>query len=269
MKSNLYQTIVVKVGTTTLVHESGKLNFAGMEKLVRVISDIKNRGKNVVLVSSGAVGTGAGRLGINGKGDIKIKQALAAVGQGILMQFYEKLFLEYGIIVAQVLLTRDDIEKGVRRQNALNTFTTLFEFDVVPIVNENDTVAVEEIVFGDNDTLAAVVAKLIRADLLVLLSDVDGLYTMPPHEPGAEKIPYVKEITPEIEALAEDSYSDFGTGGMLSKIKAAKIATEAGIAMAIIDGEKPSDIYGIIDGTGCAGTFFEPKKHSFTDKNAM
>ena len=149
----------------------------------------------------------------------------------------------------------------MRRENALNTFTTLFEFDVVPIVNENDTVAVEEIVFGDNDTLAAVVAKLIGADLLVLLSDVDGLYTLPPHEPGAEKISYVKEITPEIEAIAEGSYSDFGTGGMLSKIRAAKIATESGIAMAIIDGEDPSAIYSIIDGTGCSGTFFEPKKH--------
>jgi len=260
MKPELYRTIVVKVGTTTLVHENGKLNISSMEKLVRVIADIKNSGKNVVLVSSGAVGTGAGRLGINGKGDIKIKQALAAVGQGILMQFYEKLFAEYGINVAQILLTREDLEKGVRRENALNTFTTLFEFDVVPIVNENDTVAVEEIVFGDNDTLAAVVAKLINADLLVMLSDVDGLYTLPPHEPGAKKISYIKEITPEIEALAEGSYSGFGTGGMQSKIKAAKIATESGIAMAIIDGEKPSDIYGIIDGSGCSGTFFEPKK---------
>ena len=216
------------------------------------------------------MGTGAGRLGIKGKGDVKIKQALAAVGQGILMQFYEKLFLEYGIIVAQILLTRDDLEKGVRRQNALNTFTTLFEFDVVPIVNENDTVAVEEIVFGDNDTLAAVVAKLISADLLVLLSDVDGLYTMPPHEPGAEKISYVKEITPEIEAIAEGSYSDFGTGGMKSKINAAKIATAAGAAMAIIDGENPAEIYNIIDGESCSGTFFEPQKEvPYSKKNAM
>jgi glutamate 5-kinase len=268
MNAEMYNTIVVKVGTSTLVHENGKLNIAGMEKLVRVISDIKNSSKNVVLVSSGAVGTGAGRLGIKGKSDIKIKQALAAVGQGILMQFYEKLFLEYGIIVAQILLTRDDLEKGVRRQNALNTLTTLFEFDVVPIVNENDTVAVEEIVFGDNDTLAAVVAKLIKADLLVLLSDVDGLYTLPPHEPGAEKISYVKEITPEIEAIAEGTYSIFGTGGMQSKIKAAKIATGAGIAMAIIDGENPTDIYKIMDGEKC-GTFFEPQRPSSISKNVM
>jgi glutamate 5-kinase len=269
LKSDIYNTIVVKVGTTTLVHETGKLNIAGMEKLVRVISNIKNSSKNVVLVSSGAVGTGAGRLGIKGKSDIKIKQALAAVGQGILMQFYEKLFLEYGINVAQILLTRDDLEKGVRRQNALNTMTTLFEFDVVPIVNENDTVAVEEIVFGDNDTLAAVVAKLIGADLLVLLSDVDGLYTLPPHEPGAEKISYVKEITPEIEAIAEGTYSAFGTGGMHSKIKAAKIATEAGIAMAITDGENPTNIYKILDGERC-GTFFEPKRQiSISKKNVI
>jgi glutamate 5-kinase len=269
MKEDTYKTIVVKVGTTTLVHENGKLNIAGMEKLVRVISNIKNSGKNVVLVSSGAVGTGAGRLGIKGKRDIKIKQALAAVGQGILMQFYEKLFLEYGINVAQILLTRDDLEKGVRRQNALNTLTTLFEFDVVPIVNENDTVAVEEIVFGDNDTLAAVVAKLINADLLVLLSDVDGLYTLPPHEPGAEKISYVKKITPEIEAIAEGTNSTFGTGGMRSKIKAAKIATTVGIAMAIIDGENPADIYKIMDGEKC-GTFFEPQgQTSISKKNAV
>lgn len=260
MKEDLYKTIVVKVGTTTLVNENGKLNIVGIEKLVRVISAIKNSGKNIVLVTSGAVGTGAGRLGIKGKGDIRIKQALAAVGQGVLMQFYEKLFLEYGVNVAQVLLTREDLETDTRRQNAFNTLTTLFEFEVVPIVNENDTVAVEEIVYGDNDTLAAVVAKLIGADLLVILSDVDGLYTMPPHEPGAEKIPYVKEITPEIEALAEGSYSNLGTGGMQSKIKAAKIATEAGIAMAIISGESPTDIYSILDGSNGCGTFFEPKK---------
>jgi glutamate 5-kinase len=158
------------------------------------------------------------------------------------------------------------LEKGIRRQNALNTMTTLFEFDVVPIVNENDTVAVEEIVFGDNDTLAAVVAKLINADLLVLLSDVDGLYTLPPHEPGAEKISYVKEITPEIEAIAEGTYSAFGTGGMHSKIKAAKIATRAGIAMAITDGENPADIYKILDGENC-GTFFEPKRQISISKN--
>ncbi|AEE92245.1 Glutamate 5-kinase [Tepidanaerobacter acetatoxydans Re1] len=265
LKADIYKTIVVKVGTTTLVHENGKLNIAGMERLVRVISNIKNSGKNVVLVTSGAVGTGAGRLGIKGKSDIRIKQALAAVGQGILMQFYEKLFLEYGINVAQILLTKDDLENGVRRQNAFNTLTTLFEFDVVPIVNENDTIAVEEIVYGDNDTLAAVVATLIDADLLVLLSDVDGLYTLPPHEPGAEKIPYVKEITPEIEAIAEGTYSNLGTGGMQSKVKAAKIATEAGIAMAIIGGENPTDIYNILEGTNC-GTFFEPKSKACTSK---
>ena len=143
--------------------------------------------------------------------------------------------------------------------------TTLFEFDVVPIVNENDTVAVEEIVFGDNDTLAAVVAKLIGADLLVLLSDVDGLYTLPPHEPGAEKISYVKEITPEIEAIAEGTYSAFGTGGMHSKIKAAKIATEAGIAMAITDGENPTNIYKILDGERC-GTFLNQRQISISKK---
>lgn len=269
MKEDRYKTIVVKVGTTTLIHENGKLNIANIEKLVRAIATIKNSGKNVVLVTSGAVGTGAGRLGITGKKDVKIKQALAAVGQGILMQFYEKLFLEYGINVAQILLTRDDLEKGIRRQNALNTLKTLFEFDVVPIVNENDTIAVEEIVFGDNDTLAAVVAKLIEADILILLSDVDGLYTLPPHEPGAEKISYVKEITRDIEDIAGGSNSAFGTGGMQSKINAAKIATEVGIAMAIIDGENPMDINNVLKGQN-PGTFFEPKKRiRTTSKNVI
>lgn len=267
--NTLYETIVIKVGTTTLIHENGKLNIENMEKLVRVIASIKNSGKNVVLVTSGAVGVGAGTLGITRKKDIKIKQALAAVGQGILMQFYEKLFLEYGINVAQVLLTRDDLQKGVRRKNAFNTLSALFEFDVVPIVNENDTIAVEEIEFGDNDTLAAVVARLIGADLLAILSDVDGLYTLPPHEHGAEKICYVKEITPSIIALAGESHSAFGTGGMQSKISAAKIATKAGIAMAIINGQNPQDIYDLMEGKN-PGTFFAPNKEiQISNKNAI
>jgi len=266
MKEQKYKTVVIKVGTTTLIHENGKLNLESMEKLVRVISSIKNSGKNVILVTSGAVGVGAGRLGISKKKDVKIKQALAAVGQGILMQFYEKLFLECGINVAQILLTRDDLKKGVRRQNALNTLNALFEFDVVPIVNENDTIAVEEIEFGDNDTLAAIVARLVKANLLVILSDVDGLYTLPPHEPGAEKISWVKEITPEIEAIAGGSNSAFGTGGMQSKISAAKIATEAGVAMAIINGQDPKDIYALLEGDN-PGTFFFPKND--LNKNAI
>lgn len=259
MKEKTYKTVVIKVGTTTLIHDNGKINIESMEKLVRVIASIKNSGKNVILVTSGAVGVGAGRLEIARKKDVRIKQALAAVGQGILMQFYEKLFLEYGINVAQILLTRDDVQEGVRRQNAFNTLTTLFEFDVVPIVNENDTIAVEEIEFGDNDTLAAVVARLVEADLLVILSDVDGLYTLPPHESGAEKISYVEEITPEIEALAGGSYSAFGTGGMQSKISAAKIATNAGVTMAIINGQDPQDIYSLMEGHN-PGTVFAPKK---------
>lgn len=268
MKEEIYNTVVIKVGTTTLIHENGKLNFNSVEKLVRVIADIKNSGKNVILVTSGAVGVGAGRLGVKRKDNIKIKQALAAVGQGILMQLYEKLFLEYGINVAQILLTRDDLQKGVRRQNAYNTLTTLFDFDVVPIVNENDTVAVEEIEFGDNDTLAAIVSRLVRAELLIILSDVDGLYTLPPHEPGAEKISWVKEITPKIEALAGGSNSNFGTGGMQSKISAAKIATSAGTAMAIINGENPRDIYKVLDGDN-PGTFFMPKKHVPFNKSVI
>lgn len=257
--NSTYNSIVFKVGTTTLVHDNGKLNIARMEKLVRVLADLKNQGKNVVLVTSGAIGVGAGKLGIKNKKDVKIKQALAAVGQGILMQFYEKLFSEYNSTVAQILLTREDIEKGSRRQNALNTIKTLFDFDIIPIINENDTVAVEEIVFGDNDTLSAVVARLIGADLLILLSDIDGLYTGTPFEEGTSKIPVVEHITPEIEALAGGSMTEFGTGGMKSKILAAKIATGAGIAMAIIDGANPELIYDVLEGKN-PGTFFTPQK---------
>lgn len=253
-----YESIVFKVGTTTLVHDNGKLNVSRMEKLVRVLSDLKNQGKDIILVTSGAIGVGAGRLGVKNKKDIKIKQALAAVGQGILMQFYEKLFSEYNTTVAQILLTKEDVEKGLRRQNAINTIRALLDFDIIPIINENDTVAVDEIVFGDNDTLSAVVAKLIGADLLILLSDIDGLYTGIPSEEGTSKIPVIEHITPEIEALAGGSQTQFGTGGMKSKIMAAKIATQAGIAMAIINGENPEFIYDVLAGKN-PGTFFVPQ----------
>lgn len=259
MKDIDYNKIVVKVGTSTLLHKNGKLNIARIEKLVRVLSALSNQGKNVVFVTSGAIGVGSGRLGIKRNNEVRIKQALAAVGQGILMQVYEKMFMEYGINVAQILVTRDDLEEPVRKNNALNTIETLFEHDVIPIINENDTVAVEEIVFGDNDTLAAVVARLIDADLLILLSDVDGLYTCMPGEEGAEKIEIVEEITQEIEDIACGSQSGFGTGGMKSKIFAAKIATEAGIGMFIINGDNPELIYDVIDGEN-PGTFFVPAK---------
>jgi glutamate 5-kinase len=259
MREEIYKKIVVKVGTTTLVHKNGKLNIGRMERLVRVLADIKNKGNDVVLVTSGAIGVGAGKLGVKNKKDIKIKQALAAVGQGVLMQFYEKLFSEYNTSVAQILLTREDIEKGARRQNALNTIRTLFEFDIIPIINENDTVAVEEIVFGDNDTLSAVVARLIGADILIILSDIDGLYTGIPGEEGASKISVVERITPEIEALAGGSNTDFGTGGMKSKIYAARIAIQAGIAMSIVHGKDPELIYDVLEGKN-PGTFFVPQR---------
>ncbi|HHY13872.1 MAG TPA: glutamate 5-kinase [Thermoanaerobacterales bacterium] len=259
MKNCLYNKIVIKVGTSTLVYGNGKPNYGSIEKLVRVISDLRNSGKDVVLVSSGAIGIGAGRLKVSRNKNLKIKQALAAIGQGILMQIYEKIFAEYCIIVAQVLVTRDDLLKGERQQNAFNTLTTLLDFGVVPIINENDTVATEEIVFGDNDTLAAVVSKLIGADHLIILSDVDGFYTAPPEEPGAEKISVIEKITPDIEMLAGGSGSSFGTGGMQSKIIAAKIATEAGIAMTIIDGENPLHVYDVLQGKN-PGTLFIPVK---------
>lgn len=257
MVEDKYRRIVVKVGTSTLVHKNGKLNIERIDKLTRVLSALRNQDRDVVLVTSGAIGVGAGRLGVKNKKDIKIKQALAAVGQGILMQFYEKMFAEYGINVAQILVTREDLENGIRRKNALNTILALFKYDVVPIINENDTIAIEEIVFGDNDTLAAVVSKLIGADILIILSDVDGLYTGLPGNKGSEKIKVVEEITPEIEKIAGGSYSGFGTGGMKSKIQAAKIATKAKTAMTIINGEDPMLIYDVIHGKN-PGTFFVP-----------
>lgn len=260
MIEDKYKRVVVKVGTSTLVHENGKLNIERIEKLIRVLSALRNQDRDVVLVTSGAIGVGAGRLGVKNKNDIKIKQALAAVGQGILMQFYEKMFAEYGINVAQILVTREDLENGIRRENALNTILALFKYDVIPIINENDTIAIEEIVFGDNDTLAAVVSKLISANILIILSDVDGLYTGLPEEEGSEKIKVVEKITPEIETIAGGSHSGFGTGGMKSKIQAAKIATNAEIAMTIINGEDPMLIYDVLDGKN-PGTFFVPSNN--------
>jgi len=205
MKGKIYKKIVVEVGITTLVHENGKININRREKLVRLLADLKNGGKDVILVTSGALGVGTGRPGIQNKKDIKIKQALAAVGQGILMQYFAGIFFEYGITVARILLTRDDLEKSTWRQNALNTLKTFFSFDIIPIINENETVVTDKIAPGGNDTLSALVSKLIDADILIILSDIDGLYTVPPDETGAKKIPVVERINPDIEALVGGS----------------------------------------------------------------
>lgn len=253
------QRIVVKVGTSTLTHKTGKLNLLQLENIVRQLADLCNQGKQVILVTSGAVGAGVEKLGLSGKPKtMPEKQAAAAVGQGVLLHMYEKLFAEYGQVVGQVLLTREDLADRKRYLNARHTFLTLLEFGVLPIVNENDTVAVEEIKLGDNDTLSALVASLVDADLLILLTDTDGLYDGNPRtNPFAKLIPVIEEITPEIERLAGGAGSALGTGGMATKLQAAKIATNSGIPMVIAHGAKPGILRDIISGH-FRGTLFVP-----------
>ena len=241
---------VVKVGTSTLAHHTGQLNIRHVEELVKVLSDIKNAGHQVILVSSGAIGMGVGKLMLSGRpSDMPTKQAAAAVGQCELMYTYDRLFGEYNHTVAQILLTSEDIDHAGRQDNFHNTIHRLLELGALPVVNENDTIATAEIAVGDNDTLGAIVASSVEADLLVLLSDIDGLYTADPKkDPAAELIPVVREVTPEIEALAGGAGSDLGTGGMATKIRAAKIAAEAGVDMVIANGASPSVLYDIVDG---------------------
>lgn len=254
--------IVVKVGTSTLTHPGGGMNLRSMEQLARVLTDIKNAGHEVVLVTSAAIGAGMGKLKMAERPtELRLKQAAAAVGQCELMHLYDKFFSEYGATVAQILLTRDDVERPNGRQNLHNTFEALLELGVIPVVNENDSVCFEQIetehkVFGDNDTLSAVVATLVGADLLVLLSDIDGLFSADPHrDPNAALIAQVDRITDEIWALAGGAGSKFGTGGMATKLLAAELAMEAGIDMVITNGESPQALYTIVEG-GAVGTKF-------------
>lgn len=249
--------IVIKIGTSTLTHPTGRLNIRQIEKLVKVMSDLKNAGHQLVLVSSGAIGMGVGKLSLSRRPeDMPTKQAAAAVGQCELMYIYDKLFSEYNHVVAQILLTGSDIENSVRRKNFENTMYRLLELNALPIINENDTVATEEIAFGDNDSLGSVVACAVRADLLVLMSDIDGLYTADPHrDPEAKLINRVERITSEIEALAGKKGSELATGGMETKLKAAKLAVSHGIDMVITNGRKPENLYEIIEGKA-VGTRF-------------
>jgi len=252
--------IVVKVGTSTVTYPTGKLNLSRLEKLARVLSDIKNEGRDVVLVTSGAVASGLGRLGLakNHK-TTQEKQALAAIGQGILMQIYEKLFGEYGVVVAQVLLTKDVVDEEKKMLNVKNTFEYLFKYGAIPIVNENDVVAIEELEFGDNDTLSAYVATIIDADLLVILSDIDGLYTCDPRiDSSAKLITEVFEIDSYIESIAGGAGTANSTGGMQTKIEAAKIAMQHGIPMVIANGEDPTVVKEILEGKEI-GTLFISK----------
>ena len=242
--------LVVKVGTSTLTHDTGKLNLRRMDHLVRVLADLKNRGIEVVLVSSGAIGVGVGKLKLAAKPhDIGGRQACAAVGQCELMYIYDKFFGEYGSVTGQVLLTRDCVDDKLRLYNIRNAFERLLDMGALPIVNENDTVATEEIEFGDNDTLSAVVAKVVGADALVILTDIDGLHTQNPKEhPDAPLMHVVDEIDDNIKKIAGGAGSSRGTGGMYTKIIAAGMATAEGITTAIIDGSTPENLYNLLEG---------------------
>ena len=257
--------IVIKVGTSTLAHTGGRLNIRRVELLCKVLSDIKNAGNQIVLVSSGAIGMGVGKLGLSGRPeDMPGKQAAAAIGQCELMYTYDKLFAEYNHTVAQILLTADDIQDKRRRSYVHDTLDRLLQWGVLPIVNENDAVAIDEIgihtTIGENDSLSAIVAKLVGADLLVLLSDINGLYTADPRvDPDATLIPEVPEITPEILSLAGGTGSELGSGGMATKLKAAQLATDAGIDMVIANGEEPEALYALLEGKNI-GTRFIGRK---------
>ena len=251
--------IVVKIGTSTLAHTTGHLNIRRVEHLCKVLSDIKNSGHQLIMVSSGAIGMGVGKMGLRSRPkDIPTKQAAAAVGQCELMYTYDKLFSEYHHIVAQLLITGDDVGCEKRHTNFSNTLNRLLELGALPIINENDTIATEEIVIGDNDTLAAIVAKSVQADKLILLSDIDGLYTADPHSnPDAKLISHVSKVDDTILALAGVSSTNLGTGGMVTKLRAAEICLGCGCEMIIANGNNPDLLYDILDGKQVGTTFSE------------
>ena len=252
---------VIKVGTSTLAHATGRMNIKRFEELCKVISDLKNAGHEIILVSSGAIGMGMGKLHLSERPrEISMKQAAAAVGQCELMYFYDKLFSEYNHTVAQILLNADDLRIEKRHENFDNTMKRLLEMGVIPIINENDTVATEEIEIGDNDTLSAIVAVSVGADIAVLLSDIDGLFTADPRkDPTATLIPEVHGITDEIMALGGTPGSELGTGGMLTKLRAAKITGDGGCDMIITNGVRPECLYDIADGKSVGTRFFASK----------
>ena len=251
--------IVVKIGTSTLAHSTGHLNIRLVEQLCKILSDIKNSGHQVIMVSSGAIGMGVGKLGLRSRPtDIPTKQAAAAVGQCELMYTYDKLFSEYHHTVAQLLITGDDVASAERHENFSNTINRLLELDALPIINENDTVSTAELGIGDNDTLAAIVAQSVSADLLVLLSDIDGLYTADPHtDPNAKLISKVTVLDESITALAGGSNGKQGTGGMVTKLHAAKICMDCGCDMVIANGANPKNLYDILDGKAVGTRFTE------------
>ncbi len=251
--------IVVKVGTSTLTYPSGRLNLRRVETLVKVLADLKNSGREILLVTSGAIGVGAGKLGLSERPhDIAGKQAAAAVGQCELMYMYDKLFADFGHVIAQVLLTRDGVDDPVRHHNIVNTLSELIRLGAIPVINENDTVATEEIEFGDNDTLSAQVAVLSKADLLILMSDIDGLYDEnPAQNPNAHLIPLVTHVDDDLMSIAGGSGSANGTGGMVTKLHAAEIALSANIPMVIMNGTEPAKLYDLIEGSPIGTLFCE------------
>ena len=267
MEKKEYKRVVIKIGSSSLTHEkTGSINFAKMERLVRALCDIRNQGIDVCLVSSGAIAVGKDAISLKERPtDISVKQACAAVGQARLMMSYQKLFGEYNQVTGQVLMTKYTMTNPKSRSNAKNTFEELFSLGVIPVVNENDTVSTYEMRFGDNDTLSALVASLVGADLLVLLSDIDGLYTDDPHKnPDAEIISDVYEIDDKILGMAKGSTgSNVGTGGMATKLAAAKIATYSGADMIIANGADVSVIEEIVDGKRIGTQFHANVIHTF------
>lgn len=257
--------IAVKVGTSTLTHSTGQLNLRRVEQLCKVLADLKNSGHELILISSGAIGMGAAKLNLATRPqDMATKQAAAAVGQCELMYIYDKLFSEYHHTVAQVLLTAEDIGTPARRKHIESTLNRLLELKVLPVINENDTVSTQEIRVGDNDTLSAITAATLKADLLIILSDIAGLYTKDPHKyEDAVLIEQVKELSADIMELGAASASNLGTGGMTTKLYAAKIATQQGVTMVIANGADPSNLYDIIEGKP-VGTTFLPKRRDET-----
>lgn len=254
--------IVVKVGTSSLTHpDTGQMDLIKMEKLVRELTDLHNRGKEVILVSSGAIAVGRKALGMKERPtELAVKQACASVGQARLMMIYQKLFMEYNQIASQILMTKNTLVNEINRKNAENTFETLLSMGAIPIVNENDTVSTYEIQFGDNDTLSAIVTALVQADFLILLSDIDGLFTDDPNRnPEAKFIEYVDRVDARFEKMAKGSSSDVGTGGMSTKINAAKLATSAGADMIIANGTDMGIIHRIMDGERI-GTMFRANR---------
>ena len=241
--------VVIKVGTSTLCYRTGNLNIRRVRHLVEVMSDLKNEGRDIIFVTSGAVGIGVGRAGLTRRpSDIPTKQACAAIGQCELMNIYDREFSRFNHTVAQLLVTRDVISNKTRHENAFNTLHRLLEMNIVPIINANDTVSIEQLDFDENDTLSAIMAQLCEADLLVILTDVDGLYDMDPSLPDAKHIPVVNKLTDEMINSARQKGSELASGGMITKLEAASIAGENGIPTVIINGDDPDNLYRLFDG---------------------